>query len=72
MPSDPIGKSIPDLPHTPANAQLYDAIMVVVSQKLGGKCTVHLNSGPIYGVRIHYAIRSPTTASLHVMYLYRK
>ena len=28
------------LPHTPANAQLYDDVMVVVSQKLSKKCTV--------------------------------
>ena len=27
-----------DLPHTPANTQLYDAVIVVVSQKLGRKC----------------------------------
>ena len=31
---------LPDLPHTPANAQFYDAVIVVVSQKLGRKCTV--------------------------------
>ena len=40
--SDPIGKSFPDLPHTPSNAQLYDAVVVVASQKLGRKCTVGL------------------------------
>ena len=28
------------LPHTPVNAQLYDAVILVVSQKLGRKCTV--------------------------------
>ena len=33
--SDLTGESFPDLPHTPANTQLYDAVMVVVSQKLG-------------------------------------
>ena len=35
--SEPIGESFPDLPHTRANAQHYDADMVVVSQKLGRK-----------------------------------
>ena len=34
------GHPFPDLLHTPANAQLYDSVMVVVSQKLGRKCTV--------------------------------
>ena len=29
---DPTGKSCPDLPHTPANDQRYDAIMVVANQ----------------------------------------
>ena len=38
--TDPIGESFPDLPHTSANAHLYDTGMVVVSQKLGRKCTV--------------------------------
>ena len=45
-----MGKSFPDLPHSPANAQLYDANMVVVSQKLGRECTVPprvLNPGPM-------------------------
>ena len=37
---DPTGKSFHDLPHTPANAQLYDAVMVVVSQKLSRKSTI--------------------------------
>ena len=40
----PIGKSIPDLPHTPAKAELYDAVMMVISQKLGRKCTVPAGS----------------------------
>ena len=31
---DPTGESFSDLPHTPANAQLYDTFMVVVRQKL--------------------------------------
>ena len=47
----------PDIPHTPANAQL-DAVMVVISRKLGRK-----QSGPeprTSRVLIHYAIRSPT------------
>ena len=35
--SDPIEKSSLDLPHTPATAQPYDAVMVVVSRKLGRK-----------------------------------
>ena len=38
------GKSFPDLPHTPANAQLYDAVMVVVSQKHSRKCTIPISS----------------------------
>ena len=42
--SDRIGKSLPDRPHTPANAQLHDAVMVVVSQTLGWKCTVPTES----------------------------
>ena len=42
--SDPIGQSFPGLPHTTANAQLYDADMVVVSQKLGRKYTVPTGS----------------------------
>ena len=29
---DPTRKSFPDLPHTPANDQRYDAIMVVAHQ----------------------------------------
>ena len=29
---DPTGKSFPDLPHTPANNQRYDAIIVVANQ----------------------------------------
>ena len=29
---DPTGKSFPDLPHSPVNAQCYDAIMVVANQ----------------------------------------
>ena len=48
----PDRKSFHNLPHTPANAQLYDAVMVVVSRELG-TCVV----------RIHYTIRSPTAAS---------
>ena len=39
-----IGKSLPDLPHIPANVQLYDAVMVVVSRKLGIKCTAPTGS----------------------------
>ena len=38
--SDPIGKSFPVLSTHAVNAHLYDAVMVVVSQKLGRKCTV--------------------------------
>ena len=37
--SDSTMKSFPDLPHTTSNAQLYDAVLVVVSQELGRKCT---------------------------------
>ena len=40
----PTRKSFPNLPHIPAIAQLYDAVMVVVSQKLGRKCTVPTGS----------------------------
>ena len=42
-------ESIPDLPHTPANAQLYDAVMVVVSRKLNRKYRINqfLNPGPL-------------------------
>ena len=32
--SDPIGKSFPNLPFISANTQLYNAVMMVVSQKL--------------------------------------
>ena len=42
--SDPTGKSFPALPHTPMNAKLYDAFMVVVSLKHSRKCTVHAGS----------------------------
>ena len=37
------------LPHTAANAQLNDAVMVVVSRKLGGKYRTNrvLNPGPV-------------------------
>ena len=38
-----------DLPLTPANAQLYDAVMVAVSQKLDRKYHTNwvLNPGPV-------------------------
>ena len=55
--------------HTPANAQMYDAVVVVVSQKLGRKCTVPTVSWTC-GVPIHYAIRSPTAASFHTRTTY--
>ena len=42
----PTEKSFPDLPHTPANAQLYDTLTVVLSQRLGRKCTVPTESSP--------------------------
>ena len=42
--SYPIEKSFSDLPHTAANAQLYDAVMVVVSQKLGRKSRTTLTT----------------------------
>ena len=40
-------RSFPDLPHTPANAQLYDAVMV--SRKLSRKYRTNriLNPGPV-------------------------
>ena len=43
------GKSFPDLPHRPANVQIYDAVMVVVSRKLGRKYRTNrvLNPGPV-------------------------
>ena len=45
----PERESYPDPPHTPANAQLYDAVMVVVSRKLGRKYRTNrvLNPGPV-------------------------
>ena len=56
------------LSHTPAKAQLYDAIMVQVSVKLGLKCTVPTESWPRDPWRRnHYAICSPTAASSQVM-----
>ena len=42
--SDPIGKSFPSLPHTPVNAQFYDAGIVVLSQKYSRKWTVPTDS----------------------------
>ena len=38
-----------ELPHTPANAQPYDAVMVVISGKLGRKNRTNLvlNPGPV-------------------------
>ena len=40
---------LPDLPHTPANAQLNDAVMVVAIRKLGRKYPSNrvLNLGPV-------------------------
>ena len=58
--------SFRNLPHTPANAQLYDAGMVVVSRKHGRMYTVPTVVGlepGTCGVWIHYPIRSPTAAS---------
>ena len=49
------------LPHTPANAQLYDAVMVVVSRKLSRKLST-----------IHYTFRSPTAASIDLNRIYNK
>ena len=59
---DPIVKSFPDLPLTPANTQLYDAVLVVVSQKIGRKCIVPTKYH-ICGVQITYAICSTTATS---------
>ena len=42
--SDQIGKSFLDLQYTPTNTQLYDAVVVTVSQKLGRKCTIPAKS----------------------------
>ena len=64
-----IGKSFPDLPHIPANVQLNDAVMMVVSRKLGGKRTVPTGSWT-RGVRIYDAIHSPTAASCIISYPY--
>ena len=46
--------SDPNHPHTPATAKLYDAVMVVVSQKLGGKVilTIHLKVCFFTGLRL--------------------
>ena len=43
-----LGKSFPDLLHTPANDQLYDTDLVVVSRKLGRKYPTNqvLSLGP--------------------------
>ena len=40
------GKYLPDLQHTPGEAKFYDAVMVIVSQKLDRKYRV-LNPGPV-------------------------
>ena len=60
------GKSFPDLPHTPTNAQLYDTDMMIVSRKLGRKyiyCTNQvLNPGPVVR-ETNYTICSPCTAA---------
>ena len=51
--------------YTQANAQLYDTDMVVVSWKLGRKCSHPWPPGlepETCGVRIHHPIRSPTAA----------
>ena len=59
-----LGNPSPHLSHTPVNAQLYDAVMVVVSQKLDRKYTVPIGLEPgTCGMRIHYDIRSLTAAS---------
>ena len=44
-----MGKSFPKLPHTPANSQLYDNYIVVVSRKLGRKYSTNrvLNPRPL-------------------------
>ena len=42
--SDPTRKSFPDLSQTIANAQLYNAVMMVVSQKLSRRCSVPAES----------------------------
>ena len=42
--SDRIRKSFTNLPHKPTNAQLYDAGMVVASQKLSRNCTLPMES----------------------------
>ena len=69
----PIGKCFPDFSHThthththtPANDRLYDSvIMVVVSQKLDTKCTVHNESWT-------RDISSPTAASLKTLIRYQ-
>ena len=38
------GNHFPNLPHIPANVQLYDVDMVLISRKPGGKCTVPTES----------------------------
>ena len=55
---------LPDLPHTPANAQLCDAVMVVASRNISRKYRTHrvLNPGPVVCKSI--TTRSPTAAFL--------
>ena len=55
----------PDFPHTPVNAQLYDAVMVVVSQK-PGKNVPYLPSLELgsSGMRIHF--RQPLSRRVRV------
>ena len=59
-------KSFPDLPHKPPNAQLYDAVIVVASQKLVPYTYQPGLEPGTCGVRIHYTTRSPTAASLEI------
>ena len=61
----PNRESFSDLPHTPATAQLHDASIMVVGQKLVESVPIPPGLKPgACGVRIHYHLRSPTDASL--------
>ena len=56
------------LPHTPANAQLFDAVMVVVSRKLGRKFRTNrvLNPGPVVCESITLSARPQLLLCLYV------
>ena len=55
-------KSFPNLPHTPANTQSYDAVMVVVRSSVESVPYLPSIEPGTCGARIHYAICSPIDA----------